>query len=364
MNLDNIIRRVEDTHIIDFNSLKSVSGDLVFNNIPEIKRTLLKSIEQAFFRNVDNYLIDKVSTDIDRKIGIILRKLSKDKLLKKIILEEDKSNLSIHFVSNFSYENHCYILNDKDERLLKINYSFHAIAKHNKPTFTYTTIDFLQIIELRHKRDSTEYNNHFDHDIIFFKNEIAGNHHVQRMLTYQLSKFNKMKKELGIHIIVNHTQLNLKSLRNNEFHFTLLTRYAMGGPNGSGWAALPQTSMITDNLQQFYLQMDWLWKKQDIQSPIKTMENKRVVQRFLSRKGLQGTYFKLQPKVMTKDMLDKPRLYLNNRVFLKIDDTLNVSKILDENIYTEETQYEPLYKLKDFIYTKDEILLILDMIKL
>lgn len=94
------------------------------------------------------------------------------------------------------------------------------------------------------------------------------------------------------------------------------------------------------------------------------MENKRVVQRLLRRKGLQGTYFKLQPKIMTKDMLDKPRLYLNNRVFLKIDDTLNVSKILDENIYTEETKHEPLYKLKDFIYAKDEILLILDMMKL
>lgn len=354
---------IEDSNnfIIDLNLFEGIGNKLTFVNIEKTKDTFLETVKSVGLRHT-NYLpeFDRMLINIDRKLDIFIKRLSRSQIFQLLINENDKDFLHIEFMPSRNIGNSFYILNKNNEIILMIDYDFISLLKNSKFLLDDILITFLRIDELR------DYQNlHFNHKINLFKNKICSEQNVIKKIENQLNSINKMKRNLNIHIYIVTETLHYSTLKQNKLimNYRLLTRYMYGG--GKGYSYLPPTQYITTDLNHFYKYMNLFWEQKLVQDPNLVMSNARIIKNYLKRNKIVGSYLSLQPKKLMTVEFDAARLYFcNDNIFIKVTDKLNLSLLGDEYIYMVGMEHQQLYKLNDFLVNKDAVLLVFNMMNI
>jgi hypothetical protein len=352
---NHVIVKDDDSYIINFNSLSNSGRNLIFQNIIDTKTSFLEKLQQVISHYTDYYeTIKLVKIDLDRKIDIFIKKMSKNRLLKSLVKDEDTDHLSIIFIPGRGSKSIFNIVNKHNKVVLKIEYSLFDLLNDKNFSLNYK-VNFSEILRLNKTCN--------EHEIIFFENTVSSNNEVNTELKRQLSNFNKMVTNLGINVVIISNSIIETELIDNRFKYSLLIRYVIG--HGKVSVELPNTSYISHNIQNFYKKMDYLWDQKKITDLVLLMSLKRIIQRWFKTIEIINTHLKLQPENSFEVGFDNLRLYLNNdKIFIKITNDFNLQAIKEQYIYTEETKNDPLYKIKDYINNEKEILLLLDMLKI
>jgi hypothetical protein len=350
-----------NNHNINLNLIETSRKKIIFINQEMSKETFLETIKMVESRYT-NYSTEFEQTiiNIDRKFDIFLNKISNSQLFQILIHDEDKACLSIKFIPSRNINNSFYILNKNNDIVVIVDYDF--INLFDNPTLSLNNIhiNFLRINELRDIR-----NLHYDHKIEFFHNKLADNTDLRKKLEFQLNAINNMKKNLCIHMLVLPEKFHYKMILENnlKLNYRLLTRYTVG--SGMGYQYVPPTSYISDDLEHFYKYMDLFWQRKSVTEPNKIMTNTKIVQRYLRKYNIVDSHLLLQPAEILKPDFDTVRLYFcNDRFYIKITDTLNLSTLYSEKIYTDSSAFSHLYTLYDFVKKKDEIILLFEMMEI
>lgn len=351
---------IEDSNnfIIDLKLFEGIGNKLTFVNIEKTKDTFLETVKSVGSRYT-NYLpeFDRMLINIDRKLDIFIKRLSRSQIFQLLINENDKNFLHIEFMPSSNIGNSFYILNKNDEIVLMIDYDFISLLKNSKFLLDDILITFLRIDELR------DYQNlHFNHKINFFENKICSDQNIIKKSENQLNSINKMKRNLNIHIYIATETLHYSTLKQNNLimNYRLLTRYMYGA--GKGYSYLPFTEYITTDLNHFYKYMDLFWERKNVQNPNLVISNARIINKYLKRNTIVDSYIFLQPKEITTVAFDSARLYFyDNKFFIKITDKMNLSLLGDEYIYMVGIEHQQLYKLNDFLVNRDAVLLVFNM---
>ena len=352
---NHVIVKEDDSYIIDLNSISMSKNNLIFTNITNIKETFLNKIQDFVGPSFESdSFVGLLKINLDRKINIFIKKMSKNSLLKKLVNDEDKDCLSIVFMPGKHSSSVFNIINKHNKVVLKIEYSLMLLLSNKKFSLNYK-VKFLEIPQLSRNFSELE--------MVFFENTISNNKEVNNTLKKQLFNFNKMSKNLGINVVVNSNSIIEKELIGDKFKYSLLIRYVVGF--GKVSIEYPDTSYISCDIQNFYKKIDSLWGCETLTELSLLMSCKRIVQKWLKTVGIIDTHLKIQPENSFEVGFDTFRLYFNKKkIFIKITKNFNLKAIKEQYIYTEETNKDPLYKVKDYIKNEKEILLLLDMLKI
>lgn len=352
---NNVIVKEDDSYIIDFNSLSNSEKNLIFQNIIDTKKSFLEKLQQVVSHYTDSYAtLELVKISLDKKIDIFIKKMSKNRLLKSLVKDEDREYLSIIFIPGRNSQSIFNIVNKHNKVVLKIEYSLFDLLNDKKFSLNYK-VHFSEIPRLNRTCN--------EHEIIFFENTVSINSEINNALKRQLSNFNKMATNLGINVVIISNSIIEAKLIDNRFKYSLLIRYVIG--HGKVSVELPNISYISHDIQNFYKKMDYLWAHNKITDLVLLMSYKRIIKKWFKTVGIIDSHLKLQPKNSINDGFHAVRLYFNNdKFFIKINNDFNLQAIKEQYIYTEETKNDPLYKIKDYINNEKEILLLLDMLKI